>query len=85
LKWYSIVAGVLTTFLLPILATILYKQGNNLPPKVACEVSVSVKEQLARESSGMNKSILKEAFDRLLNGTELVKVAGDKDVKRAVY
>ena len=35
--------------------------------------------------AGMNKSILKDTFDKLLNGTELMKaVAGDKDVRRAL-
>jgi hypothetical protein len=77
----SVGAGVLAFILLPIMAGSIYRQAKGFPSKLGEEVSKSVRDQLSLQFESMNEMILKDTFQKIFQGEELLAtIAADKDV-----
>jgi hypothetical protein len=63
---------------------ILYKQVKGFPKKLGREVSksVPVRDHLSLEFEGMNREILRDTFEKIFEGRELLDaVADDLDIQ----
>ena len=82
----SVGAGVLSFVLFPIMAAVIYAQAKGFPSKLGREVSKSVRDHLGLQFEGMNREILKDTYQKIFQGKDLLEVvAANKDVKEMCF
>jgi hypothetical protein len=73
-------------FAFPIMATAIYAQAKGFPSKLGREVSKSVRDHLGLQFEGMNREILKDTYQKIFQGKDLLEVvAANKDVKEMCF
>jgi hypothetical protein len=68
----SVGVGVLSFILFPIMAGVIYAQAKGFPSKLGREVSKSVRDHLGLQFDGMNREILKDTFQKIFQGQDLL-------------